>query len=121
MKLATLGKFWLALLLLVSSLGSTPVGSMQQGAPDVIGSTVYGPSLPFGRSGAHDQRRSALAEPTARGSWRSDPQLPTTLAASGTLDRPATLVQSGAPHPPRPQGGTPHCERLPYHANAPPA
>jgi hypothetical protein len=120
MKISVPGKFWLALLLLVSSLSSMPMASMEQSAPTVVGHSTHAHPLPPMRIGAAVEAFAKSLVPERPASPHAPPALPFVPARVA-----ATPCAPGARHAPSlpadPDAAVPHCERLPYQSNAPPA
>ena len=109
-------KLWTALLLLICSLTSAPLGSMEQAGTAVLGCGAHGQSVPVARAGTDVE----VVLPSA--------QQPRTHhldgAASSLAARPFDLASQFLT--PLPSTAPPHdfvpgiIARLPYHATPPP-
>lgn len=118
MKIAIVGRLWLTLILLLATLSSFPLGSMEQGRLDSIGRGSPTDSSPAIRTqGRLKTAELYLPEPGIRPPLphshplhRERPVLTERVGVSILRREPRT----DAPEPPR------VCESLPYDANAPP-
>jgi hypothetical protein len=113
-------RLWIALLLLLSSLSSAPMASMEQVIPDAVGQLAQGLPFPTARAGIASERSSDVLSPGRT----LDPDLRVILlasAASPVRRPPKCLPTTGPQLPRRAIGAPPLCERLPYQPNAPPA
>jgi hypothetical protein len=112
-------KFRLALVLLLSSLSSAPMASMEQSVVAVAGQTAEAHPHPQVRVATGAAEAAKLSLPS-----RSEPPRGPATASSALPARqaPARHAAAGRRCPARaaPGGAVPLCERLPYSPNAPP-
>jgi hypothetical protein len=121
MSTSTVGRFWLALVLLLSSLSSAPMASMEQGVPDAGGQVGQGHPLPTVRTGTTIHLTDDSVEPERPASPRAPP--PAAFVPAGAYLTPPSPVAADHLRIPGsgPDAVPPFCERLPYQPNAPPA
>ena len=120
MRFASVPRLAIALLLLISAFSSAPVGSLEQGMWGSGDRLVHVTSIPSTHTSA-GPRIEKQALDRAR---FTPPQHPFSLSIPSTFYSAAALhagtircvgpPDPSCPPPPRP------CERLPYHATAPP-
>lgn len=111
---------WLTLLLLLASLVSAPVGSMEQAPSESIGRATHMHSVPVARPPGEVERVEQLSVPDPpKISELLQPFHPFLHAAAAAELRIHAVGRVG-PTPCSSYDYTPLCERLPYDATAPP-
>jgi hypothetical protein len=116
MSIRTLRKLWLALLLLVCSLASAPLGSMEQAGAALSGGSAHAQTLPVARSAAE-------AMPAVADAPRPSAPTPPGDAPHAGIDvfPPSAQRPSLHGHLPPTAWDLPRLlDRLPYRATAPP-
>lgn len=119
MRSAPAGRLWFALLLLLSTLSSAPLGSMEQLVVQRSGRGVLAGSVPAARPSC--SVRAVQLELDLHRADRAGPLLPPLppRAAAYLRAAPGYPAQGGPGE--APVHARRVCERLPYDANAPPA
>lgn len=113
-------KLLLGLALLVATLSSAPLGSMEQAGAAASGTALIDGSLSAPRPGAAPalQRGKALAR-SQRG-WQRADHIPAFPRAAWKDALPTPRLTFAAPAAPPADASRSLLERLPYHATAPP-
>jgi hypothetical protein len=120
MSISNVRRFWCALLLLLSSLSSAPMASMEQNVPDAGGQVAQGHPMPTLRVGTAVELADRSVVPE-RPSFHRAPPGSGVLPAVGFPVPAFPCIPDLCPvQPADPDAVAPHCERLPYLPNAPP-
>jgi hypothetical protein len=119
MRTEPLAKLWLALLLLVCSLASAPLGSMEQAGAALVGGAAHLHSVPVARGNGEALASVLALDAAAAGNDRA-PSSSVGIAPAS----PASISRTTLPHLASRDTGN-HVPdllaRLPYHATAPPS
>lgn len=114
-------QLWLTLILLLASLVSAPVGSMEQTPAESIGRSAHMHSVPVARPSGDLELVERLGEPDPpKISWLPQ-SFPPFLSAGAAAELHIGPGGHLEPAPCSSYDYTPLCERLPYDATAPPS